>query len=297
MKWWLTVLLTLLASSALASSALAQPRATAEALFRQAKALAKDGDFAGACPKFAESQRLDPQLGTLLHLATCREKQGKTASAWADFSQAADLAAARGDKREKLARKKSDELSRKLARLKIELSQSMSEVTVTVDGSVIGAETLASSFPVDPGTVEVIVERQGGERWESTVDIEPGPGNRSLAVPKLDVEAAPETDATTDDDGALRTAGLIAGGIGVAGVVVLGIFSALALSQASAADEHCQGRFCDDEGLSGHDDARASAAVATVGFVVGAVGLATGLTLLVVAPSSDSAYLHMTVAF
>src|SRR5688572_21714651 len=36
----------------------------AEALFRQGRAAADEGDFQTACAKFAESQRLDPSAGT-----------------------------------------------------------------------------------------------------------------------------------------------------------------------------------------------------------------------------------------
>ena len=58
-----------------------QDRAIAEALFRDGKALIAAERINDACAKFQESERLDPALGTLLHLATCYAQVGKTASA------------------------------------------------------------------------------------------------------------------------------------------------------------------------------------------------------------------------
>ena len=63
--------------------------AAAHALFDEGKKLVEKGDFAGACPKFRASLDLEVKLGTRLALATCLEKIGRTASAWAEFRDAA----------------------------------------------------------------------------------------------------------------------------------------------------------------------------------------------------------------
>lgn len=72
------------AALSVSTTSLAQdetPAQVAESLFREGRDAVKKGDYAVACPKFAESQRLDPANGTLLNLALCEEGWGRLADA------------------------------------------------------------------------------------------------------------------------------------------------------------------------------------------------------------------------
>ncbi len=89
--------LAVLACLALAPRAHADDKkAVAQDLFDRAMALTKQGNFVEACPKLEESQKLDAQIGTLYYLADCQEHTGKLASAWANFTDAADRAESAG---------------------------------------------------------------------------------------------------------------------------------------------------------------------------------------------------------
>ena len=101
--------LALIVALASARTSLAQTsaadKAAAQALFDEGKRLMDAGQFAQACPKFADSEKLDPGVGTLLNLGVCYEKNGQTASAWATYKEAASAAANAGEAaREKYAR-------------------------------------------------------------------------------------------------------------------------------------------------------------------------------------------------
>jgi tetratricopeptide (TPR) repeat protein len=74
----------------------AADRARATALFREGRALMATGRNGEACPKLAESQRLDPSGGTLLNLALCDERAGQLARARREFDEAAAVARREG---------------------------------------------------------------------------------------------------------------------------------------------------------------------------------------------------------
>jgi hypothetical protein len=64
-----------------ATTALAADPPAAQALFERGKTLLDQRRVDDACRAFEESQRLDPGIGTLFHLADCEERRGRTATA------------------------------------------------------------------------------------------------------------------------------------------------------------------------------------------------------------------------
>jgi tetratricopeptide (TPR) repeat protein len=279
-----------------------QSRALAEALFREGKALGESGNIAAACLKFEESQRLDPALGTLLHLAACYESEGKTASAWAAFEAAKELAQrAKQRNRAALARQRATELEKKLSRIVISVAQAVDGMTVEMDGRTFSGPMLSTPLPLDPGVHVIRVEAPGKKSWTAQLDVEDGPSTITLEVPRLEealVESPPTaeppppepTRTVVEPDSSASTAriaGFILGGVGLAAIGVGSYFGLRAASQAKDADGHCSGSLCTQEGLDGHEASRTSALIANISFGVGLAGLA-GATFLVLTSSPDS---------
>jgi tetratricopeptide (TPR) repeat protein len=184
----------LVAALAAAPVAHAQSAAVAEGLYRQARDLMAAGKYDEACPKFAESQRLDPATGTLLNLAACHEKQGKLASAWIEYSDA--LIAARRDGREdrvEYARQRSAELEPQLSRLTLQLDANADAagLTLALDGAAIGRAVIGAAMPVDPGTHTVTANAPGKKSWTQSIEIGKVADQKTLNIPSLE-DAPPE---------------------------------------------------------------------------------------------------------
>jgi tetratricopeptide (TPR) repeat protein len=127
----------------------------AQALFERAKKLMAEGHAAEACPKFEESQRLDPGSGTLINLARCYEQMGRLASAWNGYLEAASAAKASGNgQREKEARKRADAIRPRIANLVINVApeaQATAGLEVSRDGEPIGKAQWGVPIPADEG--------------------------------------------------------------------------------------------------------------------------------------------------
>jgi len=96
------VLLCLLPRVASAQGPSRDSVAQAESVFRSAKDADARGDLATACAEFAESQRLDPAVGTLLNLADCEARSGDTSAAREHY-EAARAQMTPGDARHRFA--------------------------------------------------------------------------------------------------------------------------------------------------------------------------------------------------
>ncbi|WP_394825128.1 hypothetical protein [Pendulispora albinea] len=290
--------------------------AAAEALYREGQRLMEAGKVHDACIKFAGSQKLDPTTGTLINLANCHEKEGKTATAWAEFTEAAAAAGRAGQReREAFAREHASALEKLLRNVVIDIPQAPAGTEVKLDGQSFGVVALGTPIPVDPGEHELYVTAPKKKAWAQKVTFQPGPGTTRVPVPALqDVASEQPTEASvavfpkeeiqadSDERSALqrrRNLGYIVGG---AGILALGtgiVFGVRAKLFADKSDRE-QNRALDyiangdaanaqvqhDAAVKDHDDAKSNQ---TIGIIAGAAGLvATGIGVYLVVSSKES---------
>lgn len=310
----------LLQTTNAAAQASASDKAAAEALFDQGVRSMKQNNFAEACSKLEESDRIDPAVGTLLYLGECYERVGKTASAWATFREAASLATTsnQGD-RARVAAARAQELESKLSRLSVEVAPEVAKIpgvvvkrgTQRLEPSLYG-----TALPVDPGDYKIEVTAPGYEPWSTPIKVEGGGANASVRVPALVkssepvggaapapapanepspgsaqlTQPAPAADAPDRGMSTQQTIGLVTGAVGVVGLGVGSFFGIRALKKSSEADSHCPNTgFCKDEqGLLLTEEGQQQASLANIGFAVGGGLLALGAVLyLTGAPSAS----------
>lgn len=285
----------------------ADEKAAAQVLFDEGRALVDRGDFEAACPKFAESQRIDPGLGTMLWLADCYENNGKTASAWGAFMAAAGTAALRHDEREKVARERAARLEPKLLRLRIAVpSRPPLGLTIRRDGVVLGSAEWDVAVPVDPGTHVVTATAPGCSPWSTSLRVGAEDSLATVAIPALEptpstaptaeaappAPAAPEPKTTSKSEGNFqRSAGIGIVGAGVAALLVGGFVSLRAKatydeSNAGTAPHCLPDNECDAVGKGDRSEANSLATAATIAMTAGLVAAAGGAVLYFTAPSA-----------
>jgi hypothetical protein len=297
----------LLIALGIASPARADNAAIANALFDEGKRLMQAGKFAEACTKFADSQRLDPGVGTILNLAACYEKNGQMASAWSAYRAAAAAARDKGQTaREQAARDSVARLEPGLAKVIVTVTPQPDDamLNVMLDGVAIPTGIRGLPTPVDPGNHKVEASGTGKKPWSKSFAVS-GAGTTPVLVPVLDLApvqaepaqpaAGPATHASTAPPGAevndgksQRTVALIVGGIGVVGVGVGSAFGLMAKSDDSKSEPLCNAKNnCTDEGSAYRDSALSKATIATVAFSIGGAGLLGGAILWLTAPRAQ----------
>src|SRR5579859_276986 len=296
----LTVLLLALHARPGAAQVSAENRAAAQALFDQGRTLLKSGRAQEACPKFEESQRLDPGVGTQLNLADCYERTGRTASAWTLYIDVASAARQAGqEERAALANQRAAALRDKLSRLVIAVPKEARVAGLVVErGSLtVGEAQWGAPMPVDPGAQTLKVSAPGKSSWHTTIDIAADGSTKSITVPVLqNAPVAEATSAGASAGGDLGTAkpsssqktiAFVAGGVGIAGLAVGGIFGGIAMSKKSNAG--CDGNVCSsDDQQATYKDAQKAGNLSTIAFAVGGAALAGAVVLYFTAPKNPS---------
>jgi hypothetical protein len=277
----------------------------AESLFRDALALMKGDNFDDACPKLEASQKIEPRSGTLISLAYCHEKQGKTATAWAEYRDAQTLATtAKRDEHVEKAKTLAAAIEPKLSKLTV-TAASIAGLQLFIDGKAMAVGSLGSALPIDPGEHDVSARAPGHRTWSTTITVGAEADRKKVDVPFLEPEPEPEPAGVVglphtppsvlpppvagapapvapppDDGTAVPTVSWISFGIGAAGLVVGSITGIVALSKAGDLEDSCGGTICDAEFQSDFDSGAALANVSTAAFIIGGIGVATGVTTL-----------------
>lgn len=278
-------------------------RAAAEALFDEGKWLMDEGRYSEACPKFAESQRLDAGVGTLLNLADCLEKVGRTASAWAEFRAAAYAAREKGQvERETVARERAAALEPRLARLVITApwAEKVQDLEIRKDGQPLGRALWGTAVPVDPGKHVVEAMAEGKRPYRVEVEVPEGEATRvTTAIPELADVPKPPTPVkqpvpNTSGPSVYKIAGIALGGAGVVSVVAGSVLGMQAIARNDASASHCvDGNLCDATGVALRGEARMRGDAATGTIIAGALAAAGGLVLYLTAPASTPARVGM----
>jgi hypothetical protein len=263
----------------------------AEALFVEGRKDMENGNYARACPKFAESQRLDPAPGTLLNLADCEEKVGALASAWQHLRQLADQLP-QSDERRAVILARAKAMDQRVPRLVIlPPERPIPGLKVTRDGVELGAAAFGVPLPANPGEHVVVVTAPGRPENKTKVTLAEGVTKTLRAEPgALEAPEEPAVEPEPRSSPATKRAvGWVVGGLGVVALGAGTGFGIAALSKKSDSDAFCKDTPCSSEqGRLAFDDAksRARASDILIGTGVAMVGVAV---FLIVTAKDDPA--------
>ena len=305
-----------------ASVAAAQDSATAGALFEKGVADMEASQFASACPAIEESQRIDPRPGTLFTSAECNARWGKVARSAAQYQEYVDLVSRLTREQQQRHKARADIARAQLSKLKptvptltlVMPADAPAGTFVTRNGEELKAAALGLPLPVDPGEYVIVTHVPGAPDHETKVAIllgenkrialeiskpagsapapTPAPAARTEAVPS----SASRVDALEPPHGSGRkTAAYVAGGVGIAGIVVGSVSGILVLGKKSTVGDNCDGMSCNDTGLAAAKSGQNLAIISDIGFGVGIAGLALG-TILLVTSGGDATEAHASRA-
>lgn len=210
----------------------------------------------------------------------------------------------------------------RLAKLTIEVEGAADkQVAVTMDGRPVASALIGLPTPADPGKHEITATAEGfvakpqsvtlaeGGQGQVTLSLVPDPSYKPPApppsatpamAPAAAPTAAPEAPVGSEPHGpSLAVPAYTALGVGAIGLgagVIFTLQSSSKRSDAVDTFEQCQAdgggqcRAGDPLGpqvTSLEDDAKSAQTLATIGYIVGGVGVAAGVTLLIVDSSSE----------
>jgi hypothetical protein len=289
----------LLAVCPLSASAEGSDAALATELFNAGRDLMKDGNFAAACPKLAESARLDGKVGTFARLAECEEKLGHMVAARGHWQQATNLARAQNDARLTHVEEEFARVDKVVPKVNVVLDgRPPSGLSLRLDGVEIGEASVGLALPVDAGSHAIVVGADGKKPFAAMVStladgavvvvhVPPFESGALLPVSLSPPSAPSAVAAPVGYWTPLRKVGVTTLGVGAATLAVGAVFGVLAKVKLDDSNsDGCAGGVC--RTTTGYDERNAAysdGTISTALFIAGGVVAAAGVSVLFLAPS------------
>jgi hypothetical protein len=268
--------------------------ATAEAKFNTGLRLFKSGKMADALPIFRDVAEGSGSPNARLYVGHCLQQLGKYVDAHQAFAAVVKQTTQRGDTKYEPTREAAlaqlGLLEPRIAKVIVSLADIPTGLAVTLDGARLEERELGSPIVVEPGAHRIEGSAPGMAPASRDVNVEAGESKTTiLTLKKLEVGPPPTgPDQTVNVDTApsrgfpLRTAGFVAGGVGVAGLTVFTIAGLMAKGTFNRMSDVCGASGCSQPAqLEDLDKGRSQQTVANVGLVVGLIGLSAGATLVI----------------
>jgi hypothetical protein len=265
----------------------AKEKAEAKVYVAEARVATKQKRHADAANALRKAVELDPNPQTKLDLARSLVELGKLVEASKSLNDVIAVSgAAPGAKKVVAASKKLlASIEPRVPWVKISvIGPPADQTTTTIDEEEVDA---SSEIPFDPGDHLVVAESSGYERKERRITLEEG--EHELVKLKLTKKAAPVVAPVEPKSSGSVVPAAIAFGVGAAGLALGAVYGVFAFNETSNVEANCKDGRCPPDQAEALDIAKANGTVSTVGFVVGGVGVATGIVLLIVRSSGDDA--------
>jgi len=313
---WLAASAALLACVALERGARAQGEpgaadvSAARELGKEGIRLADANKCAEAIDKLARAEKLYHAPTILGRLGECQVRVGKIVLGTENLQRVVHEALPANPppqfvKARERAQKVLSEAQPKIGKLKIVVNAPPKvEVTIKIDGEVVSSAFVGAERPTDPGEHFVEATAPGYLKSSETVVLKEAGSDSVVLTLKVDPEGPPPpppddhpklpppvvVEPPPSGGSGLKTVGWISLAVGGAGLVVGTIGGVAALSAKSDLDRLCgAAKSCPSSAKGTLDSANTAAAVSTVGFIIGAVGVAAGVTFLLLPSSSPKA--------
>jgi hypothetical protein len=274
--------------------------------FQEGMALSAANNCSAALTKFRAVANVKMTANVAFNIAECEERLGKLVSALGNYRLAASQA--QGDPKAKdvasRVADRIDALDARIPKLTIKRGKGADIASIELDGSELGASQLSAATPVDPGS-HTVVAKIGDKVYAQDKVVLVEKENKTFEVkinaPVAKIEKPPVDEPKIDPvipppparSKAPAVAALAVGGVGV----ILGVtFMVIRGGALSDLDTMCGGdTSCPPSAQSTADKGRLFTGLAEGSFVVGAVGVVTGIVLLATGgpprPKPSSAFL------